>query len=717
MIRFNDILEKVADDFSEKDVHILQKAYVFAAQAHKGQVRRSGVPYLSHPLEVAGMLADMKLDAVTLAAGLLHDVLEDTEVTQPELQENFGPEISHLVEGVTKISLVQESSPETRHAETIRKIILAMTDDLRVIFIKLADRIHNLKTLKFLGETKQKRIARETLDLYAPIANRLGMGRIKAELEDLSFRYVNPGSFFRIAALVDPLRKNAEKDLSQIRESLESLMRDNGVPVELHSRIKRPYSIFNKMNKRDIPFDQVYDFMAMRLITDSVKNCYSALGILHQKWPHLPSRFRDFIAIPKPNLYQSLHTTIITDKKRTIEIQIRTHDMHAMAENGIAAHWRYKEPFSQSSMKDDRRLQWLRELVDLYQEQKDPREFLKNLKTNLIPEEVYVFTPQGKVITLPMGATALDFAFKIHSEIGLHAAEAVIDGKASNLKTVLQPGSIVEIVTSKQNTPSREWLNTAFTSTARHHIKRWLNLREKTKNISVGKKLWMRESARYRIPSSELKPESLIERLSRATPLRIRRMEDFYALVGVGKVFLDRKLMEKLFPEQELADRRGTRLQKVVSRVVKRDLSPILVKDVQDTRIHMARCCSPIKGEPIIGYITTGKGITVHSRRCARVQKEILPSERMVEVSWGAAPGGPYRGILQIETEDSPGVLARLTAIIARQEGNISRATVRTGGEGRSQIKLTLAIKDIDHLDGIIKRISSIKEVRSVKRV
>ena len=396
MIRFDDILEKVTPRLGEKDIAVLQKAYVFAARAHKGQVRRSGEPYLSHPLEVAGMLADMNLDRTTLVAGLLHDVLEDTDVTAAEIREAFGKEVVALVEGVTKISRVQEASPEARRAETIRKIILAMTDDLRVIFIKLADRIHNLKTLKFLDEEKQRQIAKETLEIYAPIANRLGMGKIRAELEDLSFRYVAPEEYFKVTALVEPLAKAGEKELRQLKRTLEGLLKENGIPAEIFARIKRPYSVWSKMKRRDIGFDQVYDFLALRLITDTVKNCYAALGIIHQKWPHLPQRFRDFIAMPKPNMYQALHTTVITEDQKTFEIQIRTREMHDLAENGISAHWKYKEGEPQGLAKDDQRLHWLREMVALYEEQKNPREFLKTLKTNLIPEEVYVFTPEGQ---------------------------------------------------------------------------------------------------------------------------------------------------------------------------------------------------------------------------------------------------------------------------------------------------------------------------------
>ncbi len=718
MIRFNDILEKVSRWYTEKDLVPLQKAYVFAAQAHKGQVRRSGEPYLSHPLEVAHLLADMKMDAITLSAGLLHDVLEDTDVTAPELNEMFGKDITHLVEGVTKIGLIEESSPETRHAETIRKIILAMTDDLRVIFIKLADRIHNLQTLKYLPENKQQQIARETLDIYAPIANRLGMGKIKAELEDLSFKYVDPENHYKILSQAEPRKKDSEKELRRIRKTLIDLLQENHIPAKIYSRIKRPYSIYSKIQRQHIEFDQVYDFMALRLITDSVKNCYAALGIIHQKWTHLPYRFHDFISMPKPNLYQALHTTILTEKKMMMEIQIRTQDMHNLAQNGIAAHWKYKEPDSQSMIKEDKRLQWLREMVDLYKEQKSPREFLNNLKTNLIPEEVYVFTPKGKVVTLPMGATALDFAFKIHSEIGLHAAEAKIDGRNMSLKTILKPGNIVTIITADSKTPSRDWLNAAFTSKARHHIKRWLNRQEKKKNKAVGKKIWERKLTQYKIHPSSVKKKDLLKQINRHAEAGVSSMDDFYIKLGIGKITLQKKLMERLFfEEKDTPQRRQTLINKVVSRVSRRPDSGIKVKETPGSNLKMGKCCQPIKGEPIIGYITHGKGITIHAQRCPFVKRELLSPDRMVDAEWEGEGKTNYQARLLIQAADSPGLLARLSSAIAETGGNISRANLETLAGEKSRIKLTINVRDIKHLSRIMKSISSISGLSSVERL
>jgi len=717
MIRFDDILEKISSRYGEKEVALLQKAYVFSARAHKGQVRRSGEPYLSHPLEVTSLLADLNLDITTLVAGLLHDVLEDTEVTEIELKEVFGKDVAALVEGVTKISRVQDASPEIRRAETIRKIILAMTDDLRVIFIKLADRLHNLQTLKFLSQDKQKQIASETLEIYAPIANRLGMGRIKAELEDLAFRYVSPEEYFRVASLVDPRRKKAEVDLRKFKTTLEKMMKENHIPAEIYFRIKRPYSIYRKMNIQHIDFSQVYDFLALRIVTDTVKNCYAALGIIHQEWPPIPQRFRDFIAMPKPNLYQALHTTIITEERQSFEIQIRTRDMHTLAENGIAAHWKYKDEDPQSLVKEDQRLQWLREMVELFREQRNPKEFLKNLKINLVPEEVYVFTPKGQVISLPTGASALDFAFRIHTEIGLRATGAKINNKPAPLKTFLKTGDIVEILTSPEKSPTRSFLNIAFTSSARHQIKRWLNQQAKVKSIALGKKLWDKEVRKHSLPAGFPKEEALLEKIGQAVSFRIKALEDFYELVGLGKIIVNRKFLEKISPPGLETRKKEALLRKVISRVSKKAAAEIQVRDKNKELIHLAKCCSPIKGEPIIGYITAGKGITVHALRCPLIAKEILDPERMVDVSWGSVRQGTYRAGLIVKAADSPGLLARVASSISGLEGNITKAEVKTFPDGKAQIKLTLGVRDIKHLDAILKDISKIKEISSVERL
>jgi len=717
MIRFDDIVEKIQGKYSEKDIRLLQKAYIFAARAHKGQTRRSGEPYLSHPLEVTNILAEMNLDLTTLVAGLLHDVPEDTGVTLSEVRENFGKEVAALVEGVTKIGRVEDATPEEARAETIRKIILAMTDDLRVIFIKLADRWHNLTTLHFLGEAKQKQIAQETLEIYAPIANRLGMGRIRAELEYLAFRYVDPDAYFSTVALVEPELKKGEKELKKLKKEMEQLMKENGIQAELQSRIKRLYSVHSKMKKKGVDFDRVYDFLALRIITDSIKNCYAALGIIHQRWPHLPQRFQDFIAMPKPNLYQSLHTTIITENKQTFEIQIRTREMHELAENGIAAHWKYKEGAPTGLDSEDQRLQWLREMASLFSEQRNPKEFLKNLKINLIPEEIYAFTPKGKVINLPPGATALDFAFKVHSEIGLKAKEARINGELMAIKTRLKTGDIVEIITSPERTPHRSWLNWVATTSARQNIKKYLNLKTRIKAISLGKKLWEKESKKYRFSPELRSDKALTEKISRELRVRINSLEDFYLMVGLGKVVVDKRFMEKITAIPSEAPGQTGLLKTVVNRITgKAAASGLVIKDLEDQMINLARCCMPIKGEPVIGYLTSGKGLTVHAQRCYLITKEILDSHRLVEVSWDQNYQGTFKARLLIKSQDSPGVLARVAAAIAELKGNISRAEVNTAADRTAAISLEITISDLPHLETIINKISQLKEIYSVER-
>ncbi len=707
MIRFDDILDRVSSRLSEKDVLLLQKAYVFSAQAHKGQIRRSGEPYLSHPLEVANQLAEMGLDRTTLAAGLLHDVLEDTDVTVAELRETFGKDVAALVEGVTKIGRVEDVPAEVRRAETIRKIILAMTDDLRVIFIKLADRLHNLQTLKFLAEPAQKRIAAETLEIYAPIANRLGMGRIKAELEDLAFRYVEPEAYFRMAALIDPRRKEAEAELRKVRRTLERLMKENHIPAEVVARIKRPYSIHRKMQDKHIDFQQVFDFLALRIITDSVKSCYAALGIIHQHWTHLPQRFRDFIAMPKPNLYRALHTTIVTADKLSFEIQIRTREMHDLAEHGIAAHWRYKEGDPQAALKEDKRLLWLREMAELFRDQKNPREFMESLKINLIPEEIYVLTPKGRVEALPAGSSALDFAFRVHTEIGLHAVAARVNGKPAPLKTPLHTGDIVEIQTAAEKGPTRAWLNMSVTSTARQQIKRRLNQMEQGKAVVLGRKLWDKETGKYDLPAGFPSGEALRARLREAAKIEPSSLDAFWAMIGRGRVVVNRKMLERLLPE-------GTELRRRPAAAAETEIQ---VKDRSHALLRLARCCAPVKGEPIIGYITSGKGVTIHARRCPRVSKETLAPERIVDVVWGAVAQDHYKAGLVIRTMDAPGLLARITAAISDLGGDITKAEVETTPDRRARIKITLRIRDIQELQAIEKAVAGIPDVQTVERI
>ncbi|MCJ7681198.1 MAG: bifunctional (p)ppGpp synthetase/guanosine-3',5'-bis(diphosphate) 3'-pyrophosphohydrolase, partial [Candidatus Aminicenantes bacterium] len=668
------------------------------------------------PLEVANLLADMGMDKTTIAAGLLHDVLEDTRVTAPELQKVFGKEIAHLVEGVTKLSRVQESSPETRQAESVQRIIITMTDDLRIIFIKLADRIHNLQTLKYLPQNKQKKIAEETLDIYAPIANRLGMGRIKAELEDLAFQYVDSDYYEKIESFVQPKRKEAEADLKKIKREITREMKDNNIPAEISFRIKRSYSIYKKLQRQKIEFTQVYDLMALRLITDSVKNCYATLGLIHQKWPHLPHRFRDFIAMPKPNLYQALHTTIITEQKKMFEIQIRTRDMHHLAENGIAAHWKYKEADQQAMLKDDQRIIWLRELVDLYKEQKNPQEFLRSLKTDLTPEEIYVFTPNGQVITLPLGASALDFAYCVHTEIGLHATGVTINGRHASLKTILKTGDIIEILTSSNIQTERTWLNIAFTSRARHHITHWLNQQRKSRDIAIGKQIWKEALSSRGQAISRHKIQALLDKISGLTNIHLQGMFDLFGFLGSGKIDLTKKLLDKIFSSGESVSRDKPLLEKVVSSVAQKTKSGPKKLASEKGNMKLAKCCSPIKGEPIVGYMTGGKGITIHAQRCRFILNRPIDRHRLFDMIWDQSLKGLFRGKLLMRGKNYPGLLAKVTAIIAELGGNIIKANVETFSNQEGQIRLIIEIKNINHLQSIISRLLQIKEITSVDR-
>src|SRR5438876_7063381 len=534
MIRFEDLLEKVRAYSPDADVELLRRAYVFSAFEHKGQVRHSGEPYLIHPLAVADFLADMKLDAVAIAAGLLHDVVEDTLTTIERIQELFGAEVAHVVEGVTKISAIPFSSSEERQAENFRKMLLAMVDDIRVVVVKLADRLHNMRTLSHLPEERRMKVAQETRDIYAPIANRLGMSKVKNELEELSFRYLEPENYDALRARVDAKRRASEGLIERLKTNISAKLKEAQLPIiEIDGRIKRLYSISQKLKRQKIELEQVYDFVALRIITDSVKDCYGVLGIIHQTWSPVPGRIKDFIAMPRPNGYQSLHTSVIGEHGTPFEVQIRTIEQHRMAEEGIAAHWKYKEGRA-GTQRDDRYFLWMRQLLDMQQEVRDPQEFIQNLKVDLYPEEVYTFTPKGLVKALPRGATPVDFAYSIHTDVGHQCVGARVNGKMVPLRTRLKNGDIVEIVTQAGHKPSRDWLNFVATSRARNKIKHLIHAEEKTRAIELGRKLFEKEARRY-----DLNPKTIVETAGFAGVLAdfaVGKVEDVYAAIGYGKL-------------------------------------------------------------------------------------------------------------------------------------------------------------------------------------
>jgi guanosine-3',5'-bis(diphosphate) 3'-pyrophosphohydrolase len=719
MIRFEDLLEKVRAYSPDADVELLRRAYVFSAFEHRGQVRHSGEPYLIHPLAVADFLADMKLDVVAVAAGLLHDVVEDTLTTIDRIRELFGPEVAHVVEGVTKISAIRFASSEERQAENFRKMLLAMVDDIRVILVKLADRLHNMRTLSHLPEDKRVTVAQETRDIYAPIANRLGMSKVKNELEELSFRYLEPQTYEALRIKVDLRRRATEGLIEQLRATIVAKLNDAAVPfIEIDGRIKRLWSISQKLKKQRIELDQVYDFIALRIITSSVKDCYGALGIIHQTWSPVPGRIKDFIAMPRPNGYQSLHTSVISEHGMPFEVQIRTLEMHRMAEEGVAAHWKYKEG-RVGDHKDERYFQWMRQLLEYQQEVRDPQEFIQNLKVELYPEEVYTFTPKGQVKQLPRGATPIDFAYSIHTDVGHQCVGARVNGKMVPLRARLKNGDIVEIIRQSGHKPSRDWLNFVVTSHARYKIKHLIRLEERARALDLGRKVFEKELRRYDIPQKGLLESDLFSKA--LSDAGVKTADDLFALIGYGTLSA-KQLLGKLVPAERLREKPP---DGIVAAAVKRAFGSgeekIKVRGSDDVLVFRAKCCNPIRGEKIVGYITRGKGVSVHSSTCPNVVNLLYDPERKIEVEWdkssGAEAAAPYTVKLTMEVEDRKGVLAAVSAKIADINTNIKNMEARTGDENQpARIDVTVEISDVQHLDRVIKSLRTVNGVLDVER-
>ena len=717
MIRFEDLLEKVRAYSPDADVELLRKAYVFSAFEHKGQVRHSGEPYLIHPLAVADFLADMKLDAVAIAAGLLHDVVEDTLTTIERIRELFGPEVAHVVEGVTKISAIplSSSTSEERQAENFRKMLLAMVDDIRVILVKLADRLHNMRTLSHLPEERRVKIAQETRDIYAPIANRLGMSKVKNELEELSFRYLEPQAYETLRTEVDLKRRATEGLIDELKKTVAAKLAEAQVPVvEIDGRIKRLWSIHQKLERQKIDLGQVYDFIALRIITNDVKDCYATLGIIHQTWSPVPGRIKDFIAMPRPNGYQSLHTSVISEHGMPFEVQIRTMEQHRRAEEGIAAHWKYKEG-RVGDQRDDRYFQWMRQLLESQQEVNDPQEFIQNLKVELYPEEVYIFTPKGLVKALPRGATPIDFAYAIHTDLGHQCVGARVNGKMVPLRTRLKNGDIIEIVRQAGHRPSRDWLNFVATSRARSKIKHLIHAAEKTRAVELGRKLFEKEARRY-----ALNPKTIVdgELFAKAvTDFAVGKTDDLFAAIGYGKI-QPKQVLVRLVPVDSLREKppEGA-VASVVRRVLGSGEEKIKVKGFDDLMVFRARCCSPIRGEKIVGYVTRGKGVSVHSSTCPNVVNLLYDPERRIEVEWDKSDAvARYTVKLTMAVEDRKGLLAAVSAKIAGINTNIKNMEARTGDDTHARIDVTIEISDLKHLEKVIKLLRGVEGVIGVER-
>ncbi len=716
MIRFEDLLDKVRAYSPDADLELLRRAYVFSALEHKGQVRHSGEPYLVHPLEVADILAEMKLDAVCIAAGLLHDVVEDTLTTPAKIRDKFGEDVAHIVEGVTKIGAIPFSSTEERQAENFRKMLLAMVDDIRVILVKLADRLHNMRTLQHMADDKRVRIAQETLDIYAPIANRLGMSRIKNELEELSFRYIEPAAFQSLSTRVEAKRRPTQGMIEQLAADIRSKLSEAQVPViSIDGRVKRLYSIWLKLKAQKIDLEQVYDFVALRIVTPSVKDCYAALGIIHQTWSPVPGRIKDFIAMPRPNGYQSLHTSVISDRGFPFEVQIRTEEMHRLAEEGIAAHWKYTEG-RVGAARDEQYFQWLRQLLEWQQEVRDPQEFLSNLKIDLYPEEVYTFTPRGTVKVLPKGSTAIDFAYAIHTDVGHQCVGARVNGRMVPLRTRLKNGDIVEIVRNPTHQPSRDWLNFAVTSRARNKIKHLIQVEEKARAVELGRRVFDKEARRFGLNGTKLIESDAVSKV--LTELALARPDDLLAQIGYGKL-LPRLVLDKIVPQDQLKEQAPEHpVVSAVRRVLRGGSEPdrIKVRGADDVMVFRAKCCNPIRGEKIVGYITRGKGVSVHSAKCTNVINLMYDPERRIDVEWDkGADMAPYTVRLAIEVEDRKGMLAELSKKISDINTNITNMEASTG-QNRGRIDVTVEIKDVKHLEQVLKSVRGIAGVLNVER-
>ncbi len=717
--RFRELMRRMRANRPNDDLELIRKAYEFSQKHHAGQSRASGQPYLVHPLEVALVLADMKMDPVAIAAGLLHDSVEDTSVTVVDIRKEFGEQVAHIVEGVTKISAIDFATREEQQAENLRKMMLAMIDDIRVVLIKLADRLHNMRTLEHLPPDRQQKIARETLDIYAPIAHRLGMGKIRGELEDLGFRYVDPIGYQQVHDAVEARRKAGEEFLARVEGIFRDKLKEAGITASVESRIKRLYSIYKKLQRQHITVEQVYDLYAMRVITQSVQDCYAVLGIIHNLWRPVPGRIKDFIAMPRPNLYQSLHTSVISEEGTPFEVQIRTEEMHKMAEEGIAAHWKYKD--GPVSAQDEQRLAWLRQVVEWQRDVSDPSEFLSTLKIDLYPEEVYTFTPKGKVVVLPRDSSPIDFAYSVHTEVGHSCVGAKVNGRMVPLRFKLHSGDIVEILTQAGHKPSRDWLAIAKSSRARNKIKHWLNVHQRERAIEIGRKLIEKEARKYRVSLKDVKDEDW-QKI--ASDYGAGRPDDLMAGIGYGK-YSARQILGRMAPAAgaPLADEEQEKpsgLASVVRRVFGGDQNnnAIRVKGHGDLLVYRARCCNPIRGEGIVGYVTRGKGVAVHALNCPNVTNLMYEPERRIDVEWAQDDGTPsaYPVKLTVFCDDRFGMLKQITAVISDTQTNIRNIEARTNN-GQANVDIVLDIADLKHLENIVNGVRKIPGVHDVQRL
>ena len=694
------------------DVDLLRQAYQFTSAVHDGQKRLSGEPYLIHPVAVAGVLADLKLDVPSIIGGLLHDTVEDTLATLPEIEKAFGAEVAALVDGVTKLSRVNFISHQEKQAENFRKMIMAMAKDIRVVLIKLADRTHNMRTLQYLAPQKQQRIAQETLDIYAPIAHRLGIYWIKSELEDLALKHLRPEIYAQLKQDVAQKKKHREKYTNDVISRMSKALAEEGIDAEVSGRPKHFYSIFRKMENQSLDFDQVYDLVAFRIVVDTMRECYEAMGVVHAKWRPVPGRFKDYIALAKPNLYQSLHTAVIGPNAQRIEIQIRTHEMHRVAEEGIASHWRYKKG-QDLQVTDMQRFAWLRQLLEWQQNLSDPQEFLHSIKEDLFPDEVYVFTPNGDVQSFPKGATVVDFAYRIHSDIGQHCSGARVNGRLVPFKYILRSGDTVEIITTQEQTPSRDWLKVVKTPRAKSRIRAWMASQQRERSVALGREILEGDFNRHELDYQDLQARGTIDAL--AKELGVKNEEGLLASVGYGKV-MSGQVLARLLPAEKLqGDKKQLEggLERLFRLVGSRDRG-VRVKGIEDVLVRFARCCHPLPGEEIAGIITRGRGVTVHVASCP-TGLEADP-ERRVEVNWSEDAQMPRGVKIEVSCADKPGLLAAISSAISEAGVNIARAHIRTFDD-KAVNTFEIMIGSSDQLRQVLQDISRVKGVYKATRV
>jgi len=727
--RFEALLRQVQANRPTEDITLIRKAWEFCVKHHDGQMRASGEPYIIHPLEVAEVLAELKMDSTAIAAGLLHDAVEDTPATNEEIASGFGDQVAHIVEGVTKIDKIQFANREDRQAENVRKMLLAMVSDVRVVLIKLADRLHNMRTLEHLKPDRQEAIARETQDIYAPLAHRLGMGKVRGELEDLAFRYTDPVSYEKVEAAVESRRTEGEQFLRGVEDTLIEQLRENGIEARVEWRIKRLYSIFQKIERSKVSFDQVYDLLAVRVITQDVAACYAVFGLIHTLWRPVPGRIKDFIAMPRANRYQSLHTTVMSPSGHQFEVQIRTEEMHRIAEEGIAAHWKYKAGETVVTARDEERLNWIRQLVEWQKEMTDPNEFLSSLKMDLYPDEVYTFTPKGKVVVVPADATAIDFAYTIHTEVGHTCVGAKVNGRMVPLRTKLRTGDIIEIVTQKDHKPSRDWLTFVKSPRARNKIKHWLNEDQRRRAVEIGRKLLEREARKFKVPMAQIGDQDL-SRI--ANEYGVATAADLLATMGSGK-HSAHQILNKLAPgyanqaETEATTETKTgSIESAMSDAVRKlhltGSDSLQVEGQNDLLVYRARCCNPIRGEEIVGYVTRGKGVAVHARSCPNVQNLLYESDRRIAVEWSlvgdqsASKPQRYPVKITVFCDNRAGMLKELTAVISDDNTNIRGVEAREDEDGEAIVEFVVEAQDVRHLNKMVLGLRRVGGVRAVQR-